>query len=169
MKPLSSISPIDLCAFLKVQGWTQHQEGLADRLYVLQNTRFPRRQLVFPMDTTAPDYAESIQRVIEKISEMMGERSNQRGFAMNTLAVIAEHAAHFPEALKVELLHYTLFLEQKINNPIYTSQPIEPERRQLLRDKLEAAVRVNPFRDIADPCAWQCEIRQDRPLPGREN
>ena len=88
---------------------------------------------------------------------------------MNTLEVIAEHAAHFPESLKVELLHYTLFLEQKINNPIYTSQPIEPERRQLLQDKLEAAIRVNPFRDIADPLSWQREIRQDRPLPGREN
>lgn len=88
---------------------------------------------------------------------------------MNTLEVIAEHAAHFPESLKVELLHYTLFLEQKINNPIYTSQLIEPERRQLLQDKLEAAVQVNPFWDIADPRAWQREIRQDRPLPGREN
>lgn len=88
---------------------------------------------------------------------------------MNTLEVIAEHAAHFPESLKVELLHYTLFLEQKINNPIHTFQPIEPEHRQLLQDKLEAAVRVNPFRDVADPVAWQREIRQDYPLPGREN
>lgn len=87
---------------------------------------------------------------------------------MNTLDVIAEHAARLPESLKVELLHYTLFLEQKLNNPIHTSRLIEPERRQLLRDTLEAAVRVNPFREIADPVAWQREMRQDRSLPGRE-
>ena len=88
---------------------------------------------------------------------------------MNTLDVIAEHAARFPESLKVELLHYTLFLEQKLNNPIHTSRLIESERRQLLRDSLEAAVQVNPFREIADPVAWQREMRRDRPLPGRED
>jgi len=37
-----------------------------------------------------------------------------------------------------------------------------------LTDALHAAVRLNPFRDVADPAAWQREMRQDRPLPGRE-
>lgn len=70
---------------------------------------------------------------------------------MNTLDVIAEHAARFPESLKVDLLNYTLFLEQKLNNPAHTSRLIQSERRQLLRDSLEAADKVNPFREIADP------------------
>jgi hypothetical protein len=37
-----------------------------------------------------------------------------------------------------------------------------------LADALHAAVRLNPFRDVADPAAWQREMRQDRPLAGRE-
>jgi len=28
--------------------------------------------------------------------------------------------------------------------------------------------RLNPYRDIADPAAWQKEIRRDRPLPFRD-
>ena len=68
------VAPIDLRDFLKAQGWTLRQEGIADRLYVMQNPQFPRRQLVFPMDTTVADYAESAYRVLEKLSEMIGER-----------------------------------------------------------------------------------------------
>lgn len=74
MNPDILISPIDLRDFLHVHGWTLRPEGLADRLYVLQNPRFPRRQLVFPMDTTVLDYAAAVDRVIEKLSEMINER-----------------------------------------------------------------------------------------------
>lgn len=74
MNPDTLISPIDLRDFLHVHGWTLRPEGLADRLYVLQNPRFPRRQLVFPMDTTVLDYAAAVDRVIEKLSEMINER-----------------------------------------------------------------------------------------------
>lgn len=28
--------------------------------------------------------------------------------------------------------------------------------------------KLNPYRDIKDPVAWQREIRRDRPLPGRD-
>lgn len=46
---------------------------------------------------------------------------------------------------------------------------ISPEERQhLLAESLDVAARLNPFRDITDPVAWQREIRRDRPLPGRE-
>lgn len=41
-------------------------------------------------------------------------------------------------------------------------------QQQTLKEALEAAVATNPFADIADPAAWQREIRQDRPLPGRD-
>ncbi|MEO5340862.1 MAG: hypothetical protein H7837_10180 [Magnetococcus sp. MYC-9] len=46
---------------------------------------------------------------------------------------------------------------------------ISPEERQhLLAESLDVAARLNPFREITDPVAWQREIRRDRPLPGRE-
>ena len=69
------IPPLDLRGFLQAHGWALRPEGLADRLYVLQNPGFPRRQLVFPMDTIVPDYAEAVDRVIEKLSEMTNERA----------------------------------------------------------------------------------------------
>ena len=33
---------------------------------------------------------------------------------------------------------------------------------------LEEVRKLNPYREITDPVAWQREIRQDRPLPGRD-
>lgn len=33
---------------------------------------------------------------------------------------------------------------------------------------LEALRKLNPYRDITDPVAWQREIREDVVLPGRE-
>lgn len=41
-------------------------------------------------------------------------------------------------------------------------------QQQALKEALENAVASNVFADIADPAAWQREMRQDRPLPGRE-
>lgn len=41
---------------------------------------------------------------------------------------------------------------------------------EIVRQRLAAFERLrelNPFREIVDPVAWQREIRQDRPLPGR--
>lgn len=64
------VSPIDLRDFLKVLGWSLVREGLGHRMFVLDNANFPRRQLVFPMDTTAPDYDEAIERVLDKLAEM---------------------------------------------------------------------------------------------------
>lgn len=75
MNPDHLIPPLDLRDFLQAHGWVLRPEGLADRRYVLQNPGFPRRQLVFPMDTTVPDYAEAVDRVIEKLSEMTNERA----------------------------------------------------------------------------------------------
>jgi hypothetical protein len=34
-------------------------------------------------------------------------------------------------------------------------------------EALEQLRKLNPFREIADPVAWQREVRKDRPLPGR--
>ncbi|WP_157205462.1 hypothetical protein [Methylomonas koyamae] len=67
------VTPIDLRELAKSLGWELVDEGLVDRLYVLRNKSYPRRQLVFPMDMTAPDYAESSYKQIEKLGEMLGE------------------------------------------------------------------------------------------------
>jgi hypothetical protein len=63
-----SIAPTLLRDFLKSQGWQVLQKALADRLFVLSNPAYPRRQLVFPMDLTAPDYMESTDLVIGKLA-----------------------------------------------------------------------------------------------------
>ena len=41
-------------------------------------------------------------------------------------------------------------------------------RGKAMADILRELAKSNPFKDIADPVAWQREIRKDRPLPGRE-
>ncbi len=33
---------------------------------------------------------------------------------------------------------------------------------------LENVRKLNPYRDITDPLEWQREMREDRPLPGRD-
>lgn len=87
---------------------------------------------------------------------------------MNTLENINRHVARLPEALRVELLHYALFLEQRIAAEGQTTETPPEERQRLLAESLDAASRLNPFREIPDPVAWQRQIRRDRPLPGRE-
>jgi hypothetical protein len=69
-----TVAPTDLRDFLKIGGWTVIEEALRDRLYVLENVKFPRRQLVYPMDLSAPDYRESLDRVFEKLGEITGQR-----------------------------------------------------------------------------------------------
>ena len=64
------IAPTDLRDYAKAQGWVLLKEAAKDRLYVMSNPRFERRQLVFPMYTTAPDYAEAIALMVEKIAVM---------------------------------------------------------------------------------------------------
>ncbi|ARP79911.1 hypothetical protein CAL12_03115 [Bordetella genomosp. 8] len=68
-----TVGPTDLRDYLKAHGWSLLEVALSDRLYVLQNGRYPQRQLVFPMDTTAPDYRESVRIVLEKLAEMTGQ------------------------------------------------------------------------------------------------
>ncbi|MBF0191741.1 MAG: hypothetical protein HQL99_11480 [Magnetococcales bacterium] len=87
---------------------------------------------------------------------------------MNTLETITRHVVRLPEPLRVELLHYVLFLEQRIATEEQTVVSSSEERRRLLAEALDAAARLHPFRDLPDPVVWQRETRRDRPLPGRE-
>jgi len=43
-----------------------------------------------------------------------------------------------------------------------------PEMVSRRKKALASVRRLNPYRDIADPAAWQKEIRRDRPLPFRD-
>jgi hypothetical protein len=68
------VAPTDLRDYLKLQGWSVLEAALKDRLYVLENANFPRRQLVYPMDMTAPDYRESLDRVFDKLGDITGQK-----------------------------------------------------------------------------------------------
>jgi hypothetical protein len=48
------------------------------------------------------------------------------------------------------------------------SRRATPEMVRQLKEALARLRELNPFREVAYPVAWQREIRQDRPLPGRD-
>lgn len=77
------ILPTDLRDFLKSSGWFGIDRGLADRLYVLENPAFPNRQLIYPMDATAPDYDESVLNVVHKIADIYGEQVSSILYSIN--------------------------------------------------------------------------------------
>jgi hypothetical protein len=73
MMNVTVVAPTDLRDFLKSAGWVSDDRSLAERLYALQHPSFPRRQLVFPMDSAAPDYVESVASVLSKFSELISQ------------------------------------------------------------------------------------------------
>ena len=62
-----TIAPTALRDYLvKVQGWEVLDIALPDRLFVLNHKKYPRRQLVYPMDSTAPDYDEKLSECTQQ-------------------------------------------------------------------------------------------------------
>jgi len=59
------------------------------------------------------------------------------------------------------------FLELLPKNECHILENLNTQQ-QTLNEALKVAVATNAFADIVDPAAWQREIRQDRPLPGRD-
>ena len=59
------------------------------------------------------------------------------------------------------------FLELLPKNECHILENVNIQKLEL-KDALKAAVASNAFAEITNPAAWQREIRQDRPLPGRE-
>jgi hypothetical protein len=55
------------------------------------------------------------------------------------------------------------FVEDLSHPPLWNE-----ERRRKLAEVLDRLAASDPFAEITDPVAWQREIRQDRPLPGRD-
>jgi len=64
------VSPTELRDFAKARGWVLVPEAMADGLCVLNHPRFRPRQLSFPMDTTAPDYADAVRSTLNRLAEM---------------------------------------------------------------------------------------------------
>jgi hypothetical protein len=70
------IPPTNLRDYLKANGWNPIEKAYSDRLYVLENPEYPKRQLVFPMDTQAIDYVEATEGVLSKLASIVGERAD---------------------------------------------------------------------------------------------
>jgi hypothetical protein len=64
------IAPTDLRDFLKARGWTLIEAAVKDGLYALNNHLYKRRQLIFPIDNSVPDYADSVEAAIQKLIEI---------------------------------------------------------------------------------------------------
>lgn len=72
MTPYASIGPTELRDYATALGWAMNREAARHRVYALASARFPGRQLVFPMDETAPDYAESVERAVANLAALEG-------------------------------------------------------------------------------------------------
>jgi len=73
-----------------------------------------------------------------------------------------------PENAKQEVLNFVEFLLSKYSNfSKKRARKKNEQRGQKMADILEKISKTKTFSDIADPLAWQKEIRQDRPLPER--
>lgn len=64
------IAPTDLRDYLKSEGWKMLHAALEDRLFVFTHPSHTRRQLVYPMDNTAPDYSEAAWKTLDKLAEI---------------------------------------------------------------------------------------------------
>lgn len=82
----------------------------------------------------------------------------------------------FEAILKGNLLEWANEVPRQGDRPIRVYVTLEEERstlsaelrRQRIVEILEKIAASNAFADIIDPVEWQRELRQDRPLPGRD-
>jgi hypothetical protein len=80
-----TLAPTDLRDYFKANGWSILTEALADRLYIFSHSKFPRRQITFPMDLSAPDYAEAVDTAIAKFSEITGRSASHVTTSIETI------------------------------------------------------------------------------------
>jgi hypothetical protein len=80
---------------------------------------------------------------------------------------ILYNLAELPTEMQEETLDFIQFLKAKLtkNNALKTESKTNGFA---LAEMLDTAAKNDLFVGIDDPSAWQREIRQDRPLPGRE-
>ena len=60
-----------------------------------------------------------------------------------------------------------LVLGQKVEVREPLPLPKKQDRARI-QEIIAELQKLNPYKDIKDPVAWQREIRKDRPLPGRD-
>jgi hypothetical protein len=80
---------------------------------------------------------------------------------------IIEDLESLPPQMQEETLDFVRFLRCKVAKIDPEQQITEPNGKKVAEIMAEIAARGTAFQDIKDPVAWQREIRQDRPLPGR--
>jgi hypothetical protein len=83
---------------------------------------------------------------------------------MTHIEQIQQHLLQLPPEKQSEVLDFVVFLHQRMPYPQRRA-----EARQALQSSLERLAGLGVFADVPDPRAWQQQIRQDRPLPGRES
>jgi len=82
----------------------------------------------------------------------------------------------FEAILKGNLLEWAREVPKQSDRPIRVYVTLQEDRsslsaelrRQRIVEILEKIAASNVFADINDPVEWQRELRQDRPLPGRD-
>jgi hypothetical protein len=80
---------------------------------------------------------------------------------------IVTEVENLPLPLQEEALDFVRFLNTKLVKE--ETKPHEPNGRKVVEVLREIAASGSVFQEIEDPVAWQREIRQDRPLVGRED
>jgi hypothetical protein len=65
---MSIPAPTNVRDYIRSRGWTLSQDAIHERLFVFSNPQHAPKQLVFPMDSSAPDYKDSVYSVAEKLA-----------------------------------------------------------------------------------------------------
>lgn len=66
------VAPADIRDYAKSLGWSLLPEAVKDRLFVLTHPELRPRQIVIPMDTSAPDYLEAVRLAVQKLADLHG-------------------------------------------------------------------------------------------------
>jgi hypothetical protein len=82
----------------------------------------------------------------------------------------------FEAILKGNLLEWANEVPRQGDRPVRVYVTLQEERstlsaefrRQRIVEILEKIAANNVFSEISDPVEWQRDLRQDRPLPGRD-
>ena len=64
-----------------------------------------------------------------------------------------------------QVLDFIVLLKQQTQE---TPADRDQERGERIKAAFQTLSKLNTFADIDDPVEWQRQLRQDRPLPGRE-
>lgn len=81
---------------------------------------------------------------------------------------IIEDIESLPPEMQTEALDFVRFLKSQRLRIEAGSKSQASNSSEAVSIMAEIAARATAFQNIDDPAAWQKELRQDRPLPGRD-